>query len=193
MEKYGFIYVWFDKGYNRFYVGRHWGHVNDGYICSSNSMRDAHRRRPMDFKRRIVSIVHTKEALVIEEQKWLDMIKRTELNKKYYNKTQKATTPSMLGYSHSDETKAKIASSNKGKKRSEETKENIRKSLFDQYENTNKRELISQQQKKIWSDPEYRQRQSDVHKGKPGPNKNRPMKESTKEKLRQLNLNRNRK
>lgn len=31
MDKYGFIYIWFDKKKRRFYIGCHWGHENDNY------------------------------------------------------------------------------------------------------------------------------------------------------------------
>jgi len=185
MEKYGFIYVWFDKQYNRFYVGRHWGTENDGYICSSNSMRDAHRRRPNDFKRRIVSRVHTKETLIIEEQRWLDMIKPEELNKKYYNKTQKATTPSTLGYNHSEETKQKIKLSNIGKSRSETTKNNNKKASIKQFSDPEQKKKISDIVKKQWQDPEYRQRQIAAHKGKPSARKGATVSEETKQKLRE--------
>ena len=45
-EKYGFIYIWYDNFRKMYYIGRHWGTEDDGYICSSNRMRDAYRRRP---------------------------------------------------------------------------------------------------------------------------------------------------
>ena len=86
-EKYGFIYVWRDKGRNRFYVGSHWGYENDGYICSSAFMRNAYNRRPNDFRRRVVSRIMSNRAdLLKEEQRWLDMIKDEELHGvRYYN------------------------------------------------------------------------------------------------------------
>lgn len=40
MSKYGFVYIWFDRKHHRFYIGCHWGHEEDGYICSSNWMRE---------------------------------------------------------------------------------------------------------------------------------------------------------
>ena len=74
-EKYGFIYIWFDKKYTRFYIGSHWGHENDGYICSSRMMRQAYNRRPEDFKRRIISRIYSnREDLLLEEERWLKMI-----------------------------------------------------------------------------------------------------------------------
>ena len=87
MEKYGFIYIWFDRKRKMFYVGSHWGTEDDGYICSSNRMRDAYRRRPEDFgKKRILSKIYTNRLdLFNEEFKWLSLIKDEELGKKYYN------------------------------------------------------------------------------------------------------------
>jgi len=74
-EKYGFIYVWFDKKYKRYYVGSHWGNENDGYVCSSRIMRQSYNRRSDDFKRRIVKRIYTnRKDLLIEEERWLSMI-----------------------------------------------------------------------------------------------------------------------
>ena len=86
MEKYGFVYIWFDKKRKMYYVGCHWGSVNDRYICSSNRMRDAYRRRPNDFKRRILtSDIESREKTFDIEHQWFSMIKNEELGKKYYN------------------------------------------------------------------------------------------------------------
>ena len=85
-EKYGFIYIWYDRKHKRYYIGSHWGFIEDGYICSSTWMHNAFARRPFDFKRRILKIVETnRKDTFLEEQKWLDKIKDEELGKKYYN------------------------------------------------------------------------------------------------------------
>ena len=55
MEKYGFVYIWRDRKHKMFYIGCHWGTEDDGYVCSSNRMRNAYNRRPNDFKRKIIS------------------------------------------------------------------------------------------------------------------------------------------
>jgi hypothetical protein len=85
MDSFGFVYIWFDRKHKRYYIGRHWGHDFDGYVCSSNWMRDAYARRPEDFSRRILCRVETKEALFKEEERWLSYIKQEELGKRYYN------------------------------------------------------------------------------------------------------------
>lgn len=123
--KYGFIYLWFDKKHRRYYIGRHWGSIDDGYICSSRMMRQSYNRRPQDFKRRIVSYVYScKEDLILEEQRWLNMIKCEELGRRYYNKTLRSDSPSHRFCNHSDEIKKKISESMKGKKPSELNKVN---------------------------------------------------------------------
>lgn len=86
--KTGFVYIWFDRKHKRYYIGSHWGNDNDGYVCSSRWMRNAYRRRPNDFKRRILTRVASNRGdLLAEEYKWLQMIKPDQLGKKYYNIT----------------------------------------------------------------------------------------------------------
>lgn len=86
MQKYGFVYIWYDRKRKMYYIGCHWGSVNDGYICSSNRMRDAYRRRPQDFKRKILKTnISIREQIFEEEHKWFSLIKDEELGKKYYN------------------------------------------------------------------------------------------------------------
>lgn len=123
MKKFGFIYIWLDKKHHKYYIGRHWGLENDGYICSSRMMRQSYNRRPNDFKRRIISRVYTSnQDLILEEQRWLDMIKSTELGIRYYNKNVRSNSPSMLGIKHTDETKRKISESMRGRFPSEYNK-----------------------------------------------------------------------
>lgn len=68
-----------------YYIGCHWGTIDDGYICSSNRMRNAYRRRPHDFKRRIIQKITDRSVLFEEEHKWLQLISDDQLGKKYYN------------------------------------------------------------------------------------------------------------
>jgi len=87
MENYGFVYIWYDSKNKRYYIGSHWGTEDDGYICSSRWMRNAYKRRPSSFKRRIISRIYTcRKDLLIKEYTWLSMIKQEELKGiRYYN------------------------------------------------------------------------------------------------------------
>lgn len=85
MQKYGFVYIWYDRKHKRYYIGSHWGTTDDGYICSSRWMRKAFRRREQDFRRRIIAIVHSRADLLKEEERWLQMIKENEVGSRYYN------------------------------------------------------------------------------------------------------------
>lgn len=149
----GFVYLWFDRKHTRFYIGCHWGSPDDGYICSSRWMRKAYKRRPQDFKRRLLSVVQTtRRELLVEEQRWLNLIKRDELGKRYYNVHRHAslwaTDPHacasavekanksrigkptwMKGKKHSDESKRKISEAGRGRVASEETLKKRSKSL----------------------------------------------------------------
>jgi len=83
--KHGFVYIWRDRKHKRHYIGVHWGREDDGYVCSSSWMTQAYKRRPADFKRKILRRVDTKEELFKEEARWLSMIQTSELKTKYYN------------------------------------------------------------------------------------------------------------
>lgn len=85
MEKYGFVYIWFDTKQKRFYIGSHWGKIDDGYICSSSWMKQAYKHRPKDFKRRILKTNIKRENILKEEQLWLNKIPKESLGKRYYN------------------------------------------------------------------------------------------------------------
>jgi hypothetical protein len=86
LQKYGFVYIWRDRKHNRYYIGCHWGDENDKYICSSEWMKKAYKKRPQDFKRRILKTnINERSFLFEEEYKWLSLIKKEELDKKYYN------------------------------------------------------------------------------------------------------------
>ncbi len=86
MEKYGFVYLWYDVYRKMYYIGCRWGNINDGYVCSSDRMRKSYRRRPQDFKRRILKKIYTNKVDLLEEEfKWLSLISDSELGKKYYN------------------------------------------------------------------------------------------------------------
>jgi len=86
MQKYGFVYLWYDIKHKRFYVGCRWGNEADGYICSSSWMKQAYKTRPQDFKRRILKTgIESKKQLLDEEYRWLSKIKPSELKIRYYN------------------------------------------------------------------------------------------------------------
>lgn len=145
MEKYGFVYIWHDRKHNRYYIGCHWGTVEDSYICSSTWMRNSYRRRPHDFKRRILEKNIPRETLFDREYVWLSMIRDEELGVRYYNLNNRCnehwstdngkrrSVADKIGDIHrgktvSEETREKIRVANLGKKLSEETKEKMRES-----------------------------------------------------------------
>lgn len=137
-EKYGFVYIWRDKKHKRYYIGCHWGTEYDGYVCSSKWMYNSYKRRPEDFKRKVLSRIYTnKNDMFQKEHEWLRLIKREELKKKYYNcviKFYEQSNHPMKNRKHSEETKKKISLKKigskgfwTGKKRSKETFEKVLK------------------------------------------------------------------
>lgn len=83
----GFVYLWYDTTRKMFYIGSHLGNQDDGYVCSSKAMLLEYRKRPNNFKRRILKRC-SKAELKGWEQFYLDKIQSNELyykNRKYYN------------------------------------------------------------------------------------------------------------
>lgn len=98
---FGFVYIYYDRVAKRFYIGSHMGAVDDGYICSSKTMRQTYLRRPSSFMRRILFWLPTDDRAILlnEEKKWLEMISDHELNKRYYNRVRNAygLSPAEIG------------------------------------------------------------------------------------------------
>lgn len=177
MEKYGFVYIWFDRKHKRYYIGCHWGSLNDGYICSSSNMKSAYKRRPNDFKRKILKTnIDDKKLLLEEEYYWLSKIKTGELGKKYYNlhnhhfnhwttnNESKLTVGEKISLSHKQH--PNWGQWSKGKVLSEETKQKIREANKRQFEDEEQREMRRKKSKELWSDTNYRKLNTENKIGK---------------------------
>lgn len=83
----GFVYLWKDTKRNKFYLGSHFGSLDDGYVGSNNRFICAFKSRPETFKRRILEQHSniTSKDLLKKEEAWLQLIKVEELGNKYYN------------------------------------------------------------------------------------------------------------
>lgn len=120
-EKYGFVYIWLDRKHKRYYVGCHWGDINDGYVCSSAWMKQAYRIRPQDFKRRILKThIQHRPDMYAEEHRLLQMIKTSEMKPindypRYYN-LNNSSAPLWHAYDENIKTIGqKISAKKKGK------------------------------------------------------------------------------
>jgi hypothetical protein len=131
-SKYGFVYIWFDRKYKRYYIGCHWGSTDDGYVCSSSWMKKAYKKRIHDFKRRILKTdIQYRPDMYIEEQRWLNMIKKEEIKPlndmpRYYNLN---TSVGNLWHQYDEHIKTigqKISAAKTGKKTGPMTEERRR-------------------------------------------------------------------
>jgi hypothetical protein len=172
VEKYGFVYIWLDVKTKKYYVGCHWGNETDGYICSSKWMRDAYRRRPQDFRRRVIKTNLSREQMYLEEQRYFDMIKPEEIKKRYYNLSLSSKDPwhkhplksKTIGEkisfkkkgkstgSCSPETAEKISKANKGREFSAEHKEKLRLAKLGKKHTEGWKQQNSERLKNQWSD-----------------------------------------
>jgi len=76
----GYVYIWYDTKSKFFYIGGHYGKVDDAYICSNKPMKRAYNIRPTTFRFKVLEYtIGTTKDLRILEQKWLDKIKDSEL------------------------------------------------------------------------------------------------------------------
>jgi hypothetical protein len=178
--KTGFVYLWFDRKHKRYYLGSHWGKETDSYVCSSTWMRNAYRRRPQDFKRRIVvRNISDRKLLLEKEHHYLSFIKQEELGKRYYNHTTYVPIPEGKGL-FSDEVRAKLREKKlartdcprTGKKHSEETKR--------KFSETRKGRIPWNKGKTLTE--EHRQKLSESHKGLAPSNKGILISEERKKK-----------
>lgn len=196
----GFVYIWLDKKHRRYYLGSHWGSIDDGYVCSSTWMKRAHAIRPHDFKRRIISTHEDRKEMREREYELLSFIRVEELGKKYYNLSRKAPLVAMKQSTReklriastgrklspearlkckiarskqiiTEEHKKKIGIANTGKKHTEETKK-----------------IIGDKSRGRPQSEETRRKRSIALKGRKG----HPLSLETREKLRQHNLGKKR-
>ena len=126
----GFVYIWFDSYRKFYYIGSHYGSLNDGYLGSSVVFKRAYKKRPDYFKRRILH-KHTgnRKTLLDKEQYYLNMIKLNELYSndnidnntcKYYNMKPIA---SGLSGKYASELRKKFLQTERGKQWLEEQKQ----------------------------------------------------------------------
>lgn len=193
-QKYGFVYIWYDRKQKRYYVGCRWGAIDDGYICSSPWMKQAYRIRPQDFKRRILKTnIPSRQETYIEEQKWLYLIKDCEIkpmneNPRYYNLNIKNNE---VWHKYDENIKTvgeKISAAKKGKstgpcspEKAKAISEAKKKKFAERGGMSDEHKLAltgikkkphtdewkadnSARFKQLWADPEFKAKQSEKHK-----------------------------
>jgi len=91
-DYFGFVYIWYDKLRKKYCIGSHFGSLEDVYTSSTGYFKRAYKKRPQDFKRRILAYtsINDRKSVLELEQKYLNLIKEKELKVKYYNFTRYA-------------------------------------------------------------------------------------------------------
>jgi len=105
-DYYGFVYKWYDRKRNMWYIGSHHGDVDSGYVCSNAQMLNAYKKRPGDFTRIILeyNTIDDNHAITKQlEQKFLDLVPDIKNNSNYYNiKTEAQGGWSFINEEHID-------------------------------------------------------------------------------------------
>jgi hypothetical protein len=93
MEYNSFIYLWIDKQKNKFYIGSHFGDINDGYLFGGIDIKSEYSKRPEDFERVILSY-H-----IVKSQTEIRKIEREYLVKYDVENDDRFYTQKLLSYS----------------------------------------------------------------------------------------------
>lgn len=126
-------------------------------------MRDAYRRRPEDFKRRILETIATNpNDLYDREYLWLSLIKPQELGKRYYNhrnvKYQASNLVGKSGKIPSPETLAKRSASLKATYSTPEKKAEQSARAKEYWTRDGVKELHQKTMSDIWATDEHREK-----------------------------------
>ena len=80
-----FVYCWREQATNKWYIGYHKGFLDDGYICSSQTVRPLIESNPEGWTRKIYRYGTVKQMLELEHR----ILKRLDArnNPKSYNKS----------------------------------------------------------------------------------------------------------
>jgi len=84
MKQY-FVYIWLDRTRKMFYIGSHFGTLDDNYSTSSHWLSGEIRFRSNEFKRRIVKICSSKEEMLSLEYSLISKIPNHLKGVRYYN------------------------------------------------------------------------------------------------------------
>jgi hypothetical protein len=88
MEYNSFIYLWIDKQKNMFYIGSHFGDINDGYLFGGIDIKSEYSKRPEDFERLILSYHTVKSQTEIRKIEREYLVKYdVENDDRFYNRT----------------------------------------------------------------------------------------------------------
>ena len=150
-----------------YYIGSHWGGTeNDGYICSSNRMRDAYRRRPTDFKRKTIERIYCDRKYLLErENYWLNLAKKKP--SRYYNL--KFDVTNITNYTRKGKTHTeawRLQASKRMKIRWTNNREEMSESLRGRKFSVEGRKHMSESKKDIKFSPETLKRNADARRGK---------------------------
>lgn len=91
-DYYGFIYKWTNSRNKKYYIGSHFGSIDDNYIGSGIWFKKAYDKEPTQFSREILEYLTQNDynELLLLEQKYLSNVCEVGNKSKCYNISRKA-------------------------------------------------------------------------------------------------------
>ena len=69
-----FVYMWEHNTTKHYYIGSHWGHPDDGYICSSRLIQEHIKMNPEQWHRTILETGSRESVRRVEEEILKDLV-----------------------------------------------------------------------------------------------------------------------
>lgn len=174
-----YIYKWTHLPTNKWYIGSRTKencHPDDGYICSSKTVKPLIETAPNEWRREILHIGNPADIILLESQLLESLDAKHDKNSfNLHNGDGDFTTAGMV---MSEEWRQKISKGNTGKKRSTESKENYKRAnqlkardpvyleKLRKPKPEGHGEKVSRATKGVAKTPEHRKAMSEVRKGK---------------------------
>jgi hypothetical protein len=105
-----YVYKWTEHSTGKWYIGSRTGkncHLDDGYICSSNTVKPLIKANPGNWSRQIICIGHPSDMLELEFR-YLTALDAVN-DPMSYNQSNGGYNFGRTGKTHSEETKAKMS------------------------------------------------------------------------------------
>ena len=123
MDTEAYVYKWTEKSTGKWYIGsrsKHGCHVNDGYVCSSKTVKQKINTNPDDWYREILNTGTPQEMVDLETELLVEHdVKNNPMSYNEHDNT--GGFKNRLGTTATDKTRKKMSKTRTGKKRPDQS------------------------------------------------------------------------